>query len=107
VAVQPHDCQAKARWLAARELRLAAGGGGGGALGDIAVDRLLGRGAFGAVYHGSWEGKEVAVKMLQVGGLVGAGGLGAGAWGRGLGAGGWDPAHLVGHCQSGLVVPPA
>lgn len=86
VVVNPHDRKAKAKWLANQDLRAQTG-----QLGDIQglqLDRLLGRGAFGAVYHGCWEGREVAVKMLQVGGEEASGlpaaGLcvcrGAGVW---------------------------
>ena len=68
VTVLRHDRKAKARWLAGHDLRQQLGqlGQVQDEIQGLEVDWLLGRGFHAAVYHGVWNGQEVAVKMLQV-----------------------------------------
>lgn len=45
---------------------------------DVRLGALIGRGAYGKVYRGSWNGNIVAVKVMETHAAVGAGGSGSG-----------------------------
>eukprot|EP00878_Enallax_costatus_P014233 GHUV01014888.1.p1 GENE.GHUV01014888.1~~GHUV01014888.1.p1 ORF type:complete len:340 (+),score=71.65 GHUV01014888.1:695-1714(+) len=56
----------RARMQAARPLNPAGQAGLGPAADDIQLHNIIGQGNFGCVYSGTWHGKRVAVKVMQL-----------------------------------------